>query len=975
MSVRVRNRLFYILAAAAATAAAALLLSVPAFGAVIPTAGGTVSADGVFPPDGEDAVPVVPDGAKLSYAGSVGSVSRSEDGTVAVVLTGGGGTSAGRDGKEDSSRAGVVSVTERIDLGDWDRLSFGAFIRAGEDGIRSCRLIVSVYSPSDTLRYETELRRGAPTASVFDIGRLGDRSAIRRISFTFEWQSTDGEPGEIVLSRLCGSKDAPAPAVTSSLSFCPVAGALHGADGKLSAVPEDGTASVLFFIDPDAAKAEGGEDGEVPVRYAALTLSGGGGTVTAEFDPPAGSEPPDLSSPNTRNVAEGVFTYMFRFVADEVKTVRFTFRNNDGGAFTIESLRFFPAGFTDPHLEDIGAVIDCELRDGTLFVEGKLKKSSAVDYMGGKIGLYTAPAAGGEPVLLATGRAGSAFSFTVPASSLPGGGRENYFWVSVLGNDGNDIPLTEKKFISSATVSEGSSAVFGLYGAEPAGVFEAGMKRAIIDVRLDRLTGGGHSLTTGLSARRGSKTYYLNDEYVRRLDSETEFYSAADIGVYLRFIPDDPAEWFRRDAVAREGDDPRDLDLYLALVSFFCGRYENVASVVIPDLSSLYDFDGSEWTNAEAEALLARLTYGAAADATGSFIVTVPVRGAGRSPKGEIFASLLSESLSRIGPIPWSLMDEESEGAFDGLDLSIASMRSNGTSTPSFSALFWRPSGVPAPEAVARLSELCDTARAKGSRAVILSFSDLSETSLFDYSAFRGAVTASEGEVFAALDLSDVVEIASSSVLFDFSDSYSAQGFVAGSGLGSCGTSFSSGRTGDRVLRFTLDRESSLGILLRQFAKPVNFSQFPVVEFDIDVVSDEGAVITFLFRRDDGTAEYVLECPAGETSRRAVCDMSDLDAAGSVSCISILVRSSGTVRADLSRVTAHSRTVRDGSFSIEPKSGADEKGETADGRTVFLIVSSAAVALIPLGIYCFRFDRDAASAPVKPTENRRNKGR
>ncbi len=941
---------------------AGVLFAVPAAGAIVNAPGVIISAQGETPAAVPGGVAVLPEDASVAVSGDAESAERSEDGeTVSVVLTG-----EKADGETHADRTATLSVSEDVDLSAFDSLSANVCLLPTEGvTLPSAVLTVSVYAGVDILRFRADLFPGSVKTVVIDLTPIRDRSSVKRISAVLEWKNVGEGPGKIVFSRLFGTAENKTPnAAMSALSLSSGTGTMKVSGTAVTLAPEAGVADLYAVIDPEALPETEVKEGDLPVRYAALTLVTNGGSVSAEFNGGLGADRERAILVQTRQTSPGEHVYLFRFVSDEAKTVKFNFQSPDGSSVTCKSLEYFAAGAHDPRVDSAGCVIDCTVRDGDLVVEGKLNKTAAVEFIGKTLGLFTVPAVGGEEVKLAEGRAGSAFSFSVSLSSLPREGRENYFWVSVLEEDG-DVPITDKQFLSGAEPAEGNASVTGLYGAEPAGVFEAGMNRAVVDVELDRLTGGGRSLTSGLSATRDSKTYFLNDDYVRTLDAEMDFYEASGIGVYLRFSVAEPSEWFGKEAKSGS-DDPRGLDLYLALTSFFCGRYGNVSSIIIPDLKG----DGSLWEDACAEALLARLTYAEASENYGSFTVTVPVAGLGDGKDGETFAAFVAESLYQIGKIPWSLLTVTERSTFYGLDVPISSSRANGTAAPSFSALIWTPEGKTASEAARVFLDMCAAGKEAGSRAVILSVPSVSGSDLLDYSILRGS-RGKDVPARSTEDFSAVGSLVTSSVtLWDFKDSYSTEGWVAGSGIGSFGTNYFSERSGDRVLRATLDAASSHGIILRTFPEEVNFSRFPLIEFDLSVTSENGAVVTFMFGTEAGDVEYVLDCPSGAGERRVVCDLGDLPEAGGVRYFSVLIRSSGTATADIFRIAAHSTTDTDGSIRIDGSlSAEDGTAKDFDKRIVYIPVA-AGIVLIPLGIHFFRSDRDASLAKARSRRER-----
>ena len=951
-----------------AAALAAVLFAFPAAGASFSAPGVIESASGSGIEAVKGGTPVFSDDVAPTVSGDAGGMKRSdEDGTISVSLTGedpddGGGVRI--------KRVAMVSVIDEIDLSEWNALAVNVLLSpSGEERFSSCLLTVSLYTESDILRFKGDLAQGNK-AVVIDVTPLKNRSAVKRVTATVEWENTGKNPGKITFSRLCGIKTtAPLPdSRMSSLSLSAGEGIMKTSGGFVTVTPSEGAAVLLCRIDPIALPADKREDGTKPVRYAVLKLTASGGSVAADFTPSDDADTARAPSYQTRSVMPGTHVYLFRFVSDKVETVRFTFRNPDGSPITCESLEFYITGSHDPAIDSAGCTIECTINDRTLSVDGRLKKSTAVEYIGKTLGLFTAPAVGGETVKLAEARAGSAFSFSVPLSTLPKDGRENYFWVSVLGEDG-DVPITEKHFLDTVKSSEGNASVSGLYGAEPAGVFEAGLKRAVIDVRLDDLAENGKKASSGVAVTGDSGTYYLDGEYVRMLDSEMEFYDASGIGVYLRFSVDDPAAWFSEKRKTKEKDDPRGLDLYLAVTSFFCGRYKNTVSIVIPDVRGV----GDVWEDAERSALLARLTYGAASVYSDSFIVTVPVPASGSETDKETFAVFVSESLFQIGQIPWSLLSETEESNFDRLDVCILSSKANGIAAPSFSAILWIPEGLSAQETAETFSDLCEKSRGTGSRAVILSVMPFERSGFFDYSILRSGKDGDLSRSRGTLDFEEVAgTVTSNSVLWDFSGAYSTEGWAAGSGIGSFGTAFHSGRSGERVLRATLDAESSHGIILRTFDEPIDFSLFPLIGFDLSVASDDGAVVTFIFGTAGGDAEFVLDCPPGEEERRIVCDLGDFPGAEGIGYFSVLIRSEGEATADLFDIAAYSRTEKEGSVAIGGPRGEKTPPRPEIDRKILLIPVAAGIILIPLGIHCFRSDRDMSFARAARRRERGN---
>ena len=334
---------------------AGVLFAFPAAGATVNAPGVILSADGKTPDAVPGGVAVLSEDAPLAVSGDAEKAERSEDGaTVAVVLTG--------DGTRTKRKA-TVSVTEDVDLSAYKSLSTEVCLSETEGTtLSSASVTVSVYTDGDILRFRSTLFPESVKTLVIDVTPLKDRSSVRRITATLEWESDGAKPGGVVFSRLCGIADGTPNGAMSALSLYSGAGTMTSKGGVLTLTPADGAAELYAEADPAALPETEVEEGQVPVRYAALTLVSNGGYVSAEFGKGTERSLGIPSSSQTRRVFPGEHVYLFRFVSNEVETVKFTFQCPDGGPVTCKSLEFFVTGSHDPTVDSAGCVIDCTVK-------------------------------------------------------------------------------------------------------------------------------------------------------------------------------------------------------------------------------------------------------------------------------------------------------------------------------------------------------------------------------------------------------------------------------------------------------------------------------------------------------------------------------------------------------------------------------------------------------------------------------------
>lgn len=882
--------------------------------------------------------------------------------------------------------------------------------------LKDYNIKITVSSGEKTRRYSFLAREGSPVLTFCDVGEFrgeDGENLIEKIELEIEYDASEKrelgfyaappiliKDGSFLSNESLGA---------SSISVFSGDAAHEGSSLKIA--PSDGSAVIKADLSGDATpecyNANTGEakDGEAPIVYAEVKITADSGTVSAEFSPSGtplsnsgGAASAGTLQAPAQTISSGTHSYFFRISQRELKSYKLTLKNSSGGSFKIESVKFHYVKTGAPSSSFPCSITRSAVEGDVIRIEGKLSKSASVEYMNRDIGLFTLPVAGGVEELVETIKSSSKFSFEVPLSSYPHAAAENYFYVCVIDKDGKGTPISEKRFISAFSPSEGNSAVFGLHGADAAGVFESNASRAVVDVNLDRLRGGDGYLSSGAVCSRGSGVYFLDASYLGELDRDMKFYESSNVGVYLRFISNKPMRSLSLayDLGKGTGGSGKDAEVgmqfYLAVVSFLCERYPNVLSIVLTSgVNSnpvIGQAPGSVWEYALGTAFLARLTYGAASEKLDNFFVTIPL--AENKTTGsfyiepELLAAMISEAFSSIGPAPWAVMYSSQGASFETLDAIITSARANSTSIPSSSSIFWTPDGSMDFETVLEtFSGICKkNMNTAGSRAAFLSVSSVfSKIDALGYGALKSIMAREKDSALdadaAPLEEFDKNKFIGKYDLWDFTNSYNSLGWSAAIGADSCATyfkydqtTFLGGRDNPRVLRFKTDgaADSSYGMIICNLKTPLNFLTSPYVEFDFSVESDLPVELTFLFGSGDKRVEYRFPCLNGAGNYKAVCDLSDFSGlSGSVGRLAIMARSDSSATVDVSKITSLSYDASSDELEAKFKTafeGAPVDNGSDGSRFIALIAVCAATAVVSLWavFHCYREDeeRDAS---------------
>lgn len=966
-------------------AMAAVLLLFPAAQCAAAGSGGSYS---VVSPSGKDGLLHAPDGEKIfdeepsfSVVGDAEkTLKRGKDGSVTVTLTGS-ETGNGENGGPGKKGIAVVHTAEKLSADAPGAAAVSLlYTPAGEASPQKIDVLISFISGSKKLIFRDELGAGVSRTVFCDLSSFGNKAKISSFSVSAEWSLSGDAPGKLAFSEIRSADGEVFKAldILSSSSVAVDSGAAAPGSGGLTVTPTEGKAELRGALDPDAIPADG-DGGGGCVYYAEVRIDATSGSVSAEFsgDGKKDGGPPDQpqNSPSIQ-VQNGEHSYMFRIPSGSAKSYVLTLRSSDNSPFTIKHMKIYRAADDPLKGEAPCSVTRNEITDGVLCYEARLIKSASVRYVGQRVSLCTSSFSGGDVSVLATAKATNTFSFKASVKDLPQSGYENLYWVEVGDGDDGGVPITKKQFPAAPKAEEGTGRFSGLHGADPAGVFETGVSRTIVDVDLDLLTGGSESMSSSVAVSRGSNVYYVDGAAVARLDSDIKFYASSGVNVYLRLLSGTPSAWFTLRETDNTAEDRRGLDMYLALVSFFRERYANISSVIVPDLFGGATEDGgtdSPWDSAYRVAMLMRLTSSAASRSGNPVFVTLPVGTGSKYGATETEAALIAEALYDMGPVPWSVISFSSGTAFPEADTVSSSARANGTSFPSFAAICYVPDeGTSVDSFASTFKDLYRDGSSAQVRAVFLSLSSVAPDGLIDDFSVLSPPRSDGGSRTEYLDSSpftpsDTEKIKGSRVLWDFSDSYSTGGWTVGTGIESFGTVSRKDGAG-RALRCRLGEDDAYGIVLCTVPEGMSFTRAPLVEFDLSVEADRDAEIVFLFGDEDGRAEYSAKVAGGESEIRTVCDLTKSEKPEKPGYMAVMIRSDGAVTVDFNRIVCHSTTLTSEEISEIKGSGRKPLFDLPDGpkRTYFVLAATVtAVAAVLLAVHCIRSDRDFTPTPAR----------
>ena len=857
-------------------------------------------------------------------------------------------------GYEASPEYGVMCVygeNAGLNLMTKSRLRFSVYIPGEEEENHTVRL--TLYSGMESMIAEAAVRAGAWHTFTADVGEWDLRTYIHMCEITV----IDGGSGVsgFVLGGITAGGRADLEVAETFLTFgfdAEGGGAVYE-DGVYHLTPgSDGAMTLLAH----AARTEYTAGSGVSAVRVVLDNALEGGVISLAVSD-GGTDAASFTISSTCPIYYGENTYLLPYDSDiALHAYRLSFHSlypDAAEAVTLRSVSLVTFPDTDS-ADYAGKVSVCGFDEGmqTLTVSGTLSASVAAQYIDARLALFEIPMwssaaevlASGEPVL--TMKLSTKFTFTLPLS-----GREHTASASryqvVLMTETERIPVAAAVYPDQAAQPAGGSlSVIGLCGADNAGVFDSNASSVIIDVYVDRLLGGAEGNTSGRLCVRGGQNYYLDNAYIRELDSEIHFCLSADVEVYLRLICDtdlsakgytlscEGADFFAFDVHSAAG-----ASMLGAVTDFLAARYSTASGFIVGERLDAAVYNGADMSDPDAYAALCadtmRLVYNSAVSHIPGVYVIAPlghyekeIRAAGAENADDadaycdpvLLSSMISRRILRDGEMPWGLLyisDNASEALGHTQNI-LSQMRSAGCALPHATMLLWQPSAGYAPDILlAEYDERCAAASRADMRVLFLSVESFSQADRETICAglkytlsdteFRRPLSEYSAEILEEKPL-----YTGWYVLSDFSRSYSTLGWIAGSGCARLITESSYG-SGGRSLHAVFEPEDGSlfspvsGNILCVSGVTDNLTYAPHVIYSLQVTtqveSAAAAELIFIFGSGDVRAEYSVTVPTG-VPLEILCDLSDFAGADTVDFSAISVRCSSAASLDITQITA-----------------------------------------------------------------------
>lgn len=682
---------------------------------------------------------------------------------------------------------------------------------------------------------------------------------------------------------------------------------------------------------------EKAEDDKARTAFLSICCEEGEGTVSAV-------SADSTSTDSTHAVFPGSGLIPVKAVRTGNSSIELRLRSSGEERLILSEVKYYS---TDEAADSLGSFTTLTYSDGVLSATGKLKGDIVSAYPDAAVGLFTEPVTGsGDPVLLGEIKMTSRFSFSVSLSKHPHAHTDNTYFVGIITDD-SIIKATKSRFVSAKSVSLPTGSALALHGANPISVYESGVDNILVDVDLAKLITGASASSTTLS--RGGYIYGIDTVYLRKLDSDINFYRSIGVSVYVRLLCSETmrsasnGEWLTYQGVT-EGEymlsagSAESLNIYPAVASFLSQRYSNIASFVLSSGVNSKALTGithrTAWDSASDIAIIAHLVYSASSEFIPSVTVTVPLVLTGNSiyAPAEMFSALLSEKLASIGNIPWCLMYTAEGDSPSVLCENIkSSARLNSGSSPLFFTVFYKADAALG-DSTAAYESYCDACNASSVKVVFLSVEETpgvlsrkSYSNLKNYGSTKDSFTVeAPAEGAEILKKNGITEYAP---LWDFTSTYSPEGWNAGYGMTSVVSASSLTPDRIRTLRCITDPSSPAGIFLCSLDFALSLKNAPYAEFVFELDASEDTDIIFIFGNDSVRAEF----PLGELSSyekdgklHAVCDLTEYSAMQDVGYVGVIVYSSESITLELSQVNIYSKTLDRASIAELLKAPTEE---------------------------------------------------
>lgn len=651
----------------------------------------------------------------------------------------------------------------------------------------------------------------------------------------------------------------------------------------------------------------------------------------------------------------GKNTYLLPFDEDiPLRAYRLSFRGlyadgQEGVSLREVSLEQFSEGMT----AGVGKITECAFTAGMemLSVRGTLPGEIVTNHIDTTIGLFEIPVWMDEAEVLAKGepietiRISTKFRFAVDMRGRKSYASSSRYLAAILTENGA-IPIGTAHFPDHpATGDAGDLSVVGLYGARTADVFAANASAVIVDVDVMRLLGGEGMESGGQLYVRGGKYYYFDTAYIKQLDADIRFYTAADVEVYLRLFSSgdlselsytytaEDAEFFAFDVESEAG-----VNALCAVTEYIAARYPTVRGFIAGERMDASVYNGADMTDIEAYAaqcaVTMRLIYNSAVHAIPGVSVIAPIGHSARDegrPVGTycdpvLFAAHLSRAIGADGDMPWMVMylSDSSSQTIGHMQNILSQIKTSGSAAPRSFMLMWEPVTDYAPDILlAEYNDRCQSARRAGARVLFLSVAyqkDPAAVCAGLKDTMNGGNSTRQLTRHSAVLVDAPEGYRGKYVWGDFSHSYSTLGWMAGSGCDRLITQSGGFASGERSLHAVFGGTEGevfsavQGNILRANAVTEDMRYAPYVVYTLQVVTElesaSAAELTFVFGNGDTRAEYRTLVSTG-VPVKVLCDLSEFSAASAVNFSAITLQCDSAASLDIQKIECFSAAYSD----------------------------------------------------------------
>lgn len=690
------------------------------------------------------------------------------------------------------------------------------------------------------------------------------------------------------------------------------------------------------------------------------------------------------------NALDGVYTVPVKADA-EIVSYSLAFDNMvcEDDAVTVQSLRVYGEGRAPvTGNADIGTVESIAREGSKIVFSGIMERQAAADFSDSMLHFYALPGWCADDLSYAVDLGGikitTRFQHTVNlADSGASAAADTFRFFAGIPTPDGILPLSAPRYPDAEAPSVSGVSNMGLYAAASVGVFESNASHVMVEIPLDALIVQNHdagsrveipyvlygaSSDSGVFSTGGLRTLSLDEDLLRSIDAEIDFYLSAGIRVYLRLTAASPVAGLTyggKDSqnYAVRASDNEARQMYAALIRSLTERWDGISGIALGRGVNYGALVGD--TSLESAAVYAsdlaevcRITYNAASVNVPDVMVIVPyveyMTDGGEENlwiPDRTLAVMLANKLDEIGSIPWVLMycvDSTEDDLTSPVSLSrmLADLE---LESPAGLMVFWQPdSGElmrqylayrsdPANEEMdlsrfiaSRFGELCGVCADFRARAVFLSMANLPDGAGYAFYEYlkRESADDSGRYVYDGVTAEAVERPSHDAVvtLWDFSDKHHTMDWIAGGGVASCLTDYStlfSEADPDseyvRVLRARVDlsgtASGAAGITMCKFDESLDFTGIEGMDFTVAVEQrNESAVnpgrdtvtLVFVIGTEDTRAEYYAKNVKCGEIRAFHCDLTGYEYLDAIDYVGVMVYADFEVYLDIADVNVHS---------------------------------------------------------------------